>query len=209
MVSSSSLFLIFQLHGFSDDGWATAYSSFFNMVLVILLGRIAGVFLGSNLLSWSSKKQASVSWSSTEAEYCGVALASCKLLWLRQLLCELGFSLPRLAIIWRDSIGVIYLSSNPVFHGRTKHVKVDVHFVCDLVRKGWLQVMYLSNTGQLADIFTKPLSSTRFSTLRNKLTIHADQSHLRGSVKEKQSILVALFRTELNNSLLSLSQQMI
>ena len=127
--------------------------------------------------------------SSTEAEYCGVALGSCELLWVQSLLRELGFVLHVPAIVWCDNIGAIYLSANPVFHGRTKHVDVDVHFVRDLVKKGRITIRYLSTMAQIANIFTKPLSFARFSTLRNKLTVHPDQSHLRGRVKENQSTI--------------------
>lgn len=127
--------------------------------------------------------------SSTEAEYCGVAFGSFELLWVQSLLRELGFLLPVPAIVWCDNIGAIYLSANPVFHGRAKHVEVDVHFVRDLVKMGRITVRYLSTMDQIADIFTKPLSFARFSTLRNKLTVHPDQSRLRGRVKANQSTI--------------------
>jgi hypothetical protein len=49
------------------------------------------IFLGDTLISWSSKRQAVVSRSSAEAEYCGVANAVAECCWLRNLLCELHF----------------------------------------------------------------------------------------------------------------------
>ncbi|XXG70266.1 hypothetical protein AAC387_Pa06g3063 [Persea americana] len=165
-----------QLHGFTDADWAGCLDDRKSTSGY-------GIFLGSNLLSWSSKKQTTVARSSTEAEYRGIALASCELLWVQYLLSELGFSMRSLAIVWCDNIGAIYLSANPIFHGRTKHVEIDVHFVRDLITKRCLDVHYLSTVDHLADIFTKPLGSKRFIALRGKLTVA--QSCLRGCVKEK------------------------
>jgi hypothetical protein len=87
------------------------------------------VFLSSNILSWSSKKQPIVSRSSTEAEYKAVANASAELIWTQALFRELGVFLSSAPILFCDNIGVTYLSSNPAFHARTKHIAIDYHFV--------------------------------------------------------------------------------
>jgi hypothetical protein len=47
------------------------------------------VFLGSNLISWSARKQATVSRSSTEAEYKALADATAEMMWVQKLLTEL------------------------------------------------------------------------------------------------------------------------
>nr|GEX90566.1 ribonuclease H-like domain-containing protein [Tanacetum cinerariifolium] len=78
------------------------------------------VFLGNNLLSWSSKRQATISRSSAEAEYMGVANAVAETCWI----------LP-------------YISSNPVQHQRTKHIEIDIHFVRDLVATGHVRVLHV------------------------------------------------------------------
>jgi hypothetical protein len=78
------------------------------------------VFLGSNLISWSSRKQPTVSRSSTEAEYKSVANTAAKLLWIQSLLRDLELKLPSRPKIWCDNIGATYLFVNPVFHARTK-----------------------------------------------------------------------------------------
>lgn len=62
------------------------------------------VYLGSNLVSWSARKQATVSRSSTEAEYKALANATAEVLWIQTLLQELGVKAPRSAKIWCDNI---------------------------------------------------------------------------------------------------------
>ncbi|GKB52103.1 ribonuclease H-like domain-containing protein, partial [Tanacetum coccineum] len=94
------------------------------------------VFLGNNLLSWSSKRQPTLSRSSTEAEYRGVANAVTKTCWLRNLLRELHTPLSSDALVYCDNVSVVYLSCNPVQHQRTKHIEIDIHFVRDLVAAG-------------------------------------------------------------------------
>lgn len=63
------------------------------------------VFLGTNLVSWSAKKQATVSWSSTEAEYKAIENATAEVMWIQILLRELGISSPKAAKLWCDNIG--------------------------------------------------------------------------------------------------------
>jgi hypothetical protein len=72
------------------------------------------VFLGDNLISWSSTRQATVSPSSAEAEYCAVSNAVAEATWLRQLLLELHAPLHRATIVLYDNINTIYMSSNLV-----------------------------------------------------------------------------------------------
>ena len=102
------------------------------------------VFLGSNLVSWSARKQPTVSRSSTEAEYKAIANATAELMWIQSLLKELKISCPPTARIWCDNIGATYLTANPVFHGRVKHVEIDFHFVRERVARKLLDVRVIS-----------------------------------------------------------------
>jgi hypothetical protein len=91
------------------------------------------IFLGSNLLSWSSKKQPVVSCLTTESKYKSMANTAADLCWLQSLFSELCVFLPIVPILYCDNIGATYLSANPVFHAWTKHISIDYHFVRDRV----------------------------------------------------------------------------
>jgi hypothetical protein len=82
------------------------------------------VFFGPNLISWKAGKQATVSRSSTEAEYKAVADATTELVWVEVLLRELGVKLKHKPCLWCDNLGATYLSANHVFHARTKHIEI-------------------------------------------------------------------------------------
>ncbi|KAJ9550950.1 hypothetical protein OSB04_014995 [Centaurea solstitialis] len=129
------------------------------------------IYLGSNLVSWSARKQKTVSRSSTESEYKALADTVAELTWLETLLRELRVPVKSVPTLWCDNLGATYLSANPVFHARTKHVEVDFHFVREKVAQGKLSVQFISTHDQIADVFTKPLSSERFLFLKSKLRV--------------------------------------
>jgi hypothetical protein len=129
------------------------------------------VFLSANLISWSSKRQATVSHSSTEAEYRAVANAVAEASWLRQLLLELHTPLCRATVVFCDNISTVYMSSNPVQHQRTKHIEIDLHFVRDQVALGHVKVLHVPTSSQYADIFTKGLPSAVFTKFRSSLNV--------------------------------------
>jgi hypothetical protein len=131
------------------------------------------IYFGDNLISWSSRKQPTVSRSSTEAGYKAVDNATAEVIWIQVLLCELGISQPRPPSLWYDNIGATYLSANPIFHRRTKHVEVDYYFVRERVASHQLEVRFISSKDQIADIMTKPLPVTAFSNLRHNLNLVA------------------------------------
>lgn len=129
------------------------------------------VYLGSNVVSWSSKRQSSISRSSAEAEYKGVANVVAELTWIRNLLFELGNPISKASIVYCDNISSIYLAHNPVRHQRTKHVEIDIHFVREKVALGHVKVLFVPSSLQFADIFTKGLPSSLFNDFRTRLTV--------------------------------------
>jgi histone deacetylase 1/2 len=129
------------------------------------------VFFGPNLISWSAKKQATVSRSSTEAEYKSVANATAKVIWLQSLLAELGVRLTQVPCLWCDNLGATYLSANPVFHARAKHIEIDFHFVRERVMKKQLQIRFIPSRDQVADGFTKQLPYQAFENFKHNLNL--------------------------------------
>ena len=135
------------------------------------------VFFGPNLIAWSARKQATVSRSSTEAEYKAVGNATAEIIWIQSLLKELRVPQPQPPVLWCDNIGATYLSSNPVFHARTKHIEVEYHFARERVVQKLLHIKFISSKDQLADIFTKPLSQPQFEGCRRNLNLLCTSGH--------------------------------
>jgi hypothetical protein len=129
------------------------------------------VFLGNALISWSSKRQTTVSRSSAEAEYRGVANAVAECSWLRQLLGELHCVVPKATVAYCDNISSVYMARNPVHHRRTKHIEIDIHFVREKVAIGELRVLQIPSAHQFADIFTKGLPTAMFEDFRSSLCV--------------------------------------
>ncbi|XP_062100076.1 uncharacterized mitochondrial protein AtMg00810-like [Humulus lupulus] len=123
------------------------------------------IFLGHNLISWSSSKQKVVSRSSTESEYRAMANGAAEVSWLQSLLSELGMPLPHPPVLYCDNVSTLHLSSNPVLHARTKHVELDYHFIRERVLRKDLLLSFTPSSDQLADCLTKPLITTRFQEL--------------------------------------------
>ena len=127
-------------------------------------------FLGTSLVSWSSRKQSSVAQSTAEAEY--VAAASCcsQILWMVSTLKDFGLNFASVPLFC-DNTSAINIAKNPVQHSRTKHIDIRFHFLRDHVEKGDVVLHFLESEQQVADIFTKALDSSRFAYLRGELGV--------------------------------------
>jgi hypothetical protein len=127
-------------------------------------------FLGSPLVYWSSRKQSSVTQSTTEAEY--VAAASCcsQLLWITYTMSDFGEEYTHVPLQC-DCTSAISVAKNPVLHSETKYIEVRYHFLRDNVEKGNITLIHVPTHDQLADIFTKPLDQATFTRLRGELGV--------------------------------------
>ncbi|GKD16477.1 ribonuclease H-like domain-containing protein, partial [Tanacetum coccineum] len=99
------------------------------------------IFYGNNILTWSSKRQDTLSRSSAEAKYHGVANVVAETSWIRNLLRELHTPLSTATLVYCDNVSAVYMSANPVQHQRTKHIDIDIHFVRDKVAAGHVRVL--------------------------------------------------------------------
>lgn len=131
------------------------------------------MYLGKNIVSWCSKKQNTVSRSSTEAEYRSVAAGVAEVMWLKSLLSEVLGHVIESSTIWCDNSSAVQLTANPILHSRTKHVELDLYFVREQVAKGDIIINHIPALYQKADILTKSLSSARFLRLREELNVEA------------------------------------
>ena len=86
-------------------------------------------FVGGNLITWRSKKQNVVARSSTEAEFRALTRGICEGIWIKEILGELKISLTIPVRIYCDNKAAIFIAHNLVLHDRTKHIKVDKHFI--------------------------------------------------------------------------------
>jgi len=123
------------------------------------------VMLGSAPVSWSSKKQSTVSCSSTEAEYNSLSETAREVVWLRLLLKEMGEQQEGPTTVFEDNQQTIVWAQDPKHHGRNKHLDVKLHYIREQVARKTLAVEYVSTQNQLADVMTKPLGRVTFERL--------------------------------------------
>ncbi|KAJ9554092.1 hypothetical protein OSB04_018137 [Centaurea solstitialis] len=143
------------LHGFTDADWAGD---------VITRRSTTGYCfsLGSAVVSWCSKKQQTVTLSSTEAEYVAATMATQECIWLKRLLKDIGVNIDYPVPLACDNESTIKLAGNPVFHARTKHIEVHHHFVREKVLNQEIVLQKVKTNDQVADVFTKALSKVKF-----------------------------------------------
>ncbi|GJT61057.1 ribonuclease H-like domain-containing protein [Tanacetum coccineum] len=139
----------------SDPNWCGCWFAFICMILESLIWHLLRefsdmrstsgycVFLGDNLLSSLAKRQHTLSRSSVEVEYRGVANVVAKTVWLRNLLKELHTPLLSTTLVYCDNVSAIYMTTNHVQHQRTKHIEIDIHFVRDMVARGQIRVLHV------------------------------------------------------------------
>lgn len=130
-------------------------------------------FLG---ITWSTKKQPTVSRSSTEAEYRALAVATAEATWIQFILRDLGIYLRTPILAKCDNIGAIHLAHNPVFHSRSKHVALDYPVIREKINQGDLTVSHVPTSQQLAHVFTKAVSAAKFKEFMSNLHVRSSPS---------------------------------
>ncbi|CAM8987559.1 unnamed protein product [Rhodiola kirilowii] len=152
------------LQAFCDADWAAC---------PLIRRSITGhcVMIGPCIISWKTKKQPVVSKSSVESEYRSMAAVCCELAWLARLIGDMGVPVSSAIHLYCDNKVAIHIAHNPVFHERTKHVKLDCHLVRSHVVSKFILPLHINTHDQLADIFTKSLTREQLRYLCSKLGV--------------------------------------
>ena len=151
--------------GYSDSDWASQ----------IHCHSISGFafFIGTGVVSWSSKKQPIITLSSTKAEYVALTHSSKDIIWSHKLLTEFSFifvfKLP--TTLYCDNQGAIRLSKDSMFHGCTKHIDIHFHFIWQTVSQNHITLLYCPTDDMIADTFTKSLAHFKFEKFCNLLGV--------------------------------------
>lgn len=109
------------LYGFLDSNWVGCPTTWRSTIGYC-------IFLGENCISWSSKKQMIVAHSSVEVEYRFLASTCAKLTRITFLLRDVDIHYSN-HLNFTNNMGSLNLSKSPMFHARTKHIKLNYHFI--------------------------------------------------------------------------------
>lgn len=151
---------VFRLCVYSDSDWAGDPSDRRSITGYVMQ-------LCGGAISWYSKKQSTVSLSSTEAEYNAGAETAREVTWLRALLTDMGEEQKHPTIVQIDNQGAIAMGNGSGSVDRRKHIDVKHHYLKEKVEMGILELVYVPSASNLADIFTKPLDKIKFIPLRD------------------------------------------
>lgn len=124
--------------------------------------------LAGGAVSWMSKLQRVVALSTTEAEYMAATQACKESIWIQRLLEELGHKQEKI-VLFCDSQSALYIAKNPAFHSRTKHIRVQYHFVREVVEEGTVDMQKIHTNENLADVMTKPVNTDKFIQCRSSI----------------------------------------
>src|SRR5258708_25612560 len=158
------------LMGFADSNWAGDPNSRRSVSGYVFM------FCGA-VVSWSAKKQLTITLSSTEAEYMAMTHAGKEAVFLQHLYSDVGIPISVPIFLLIDNQSAIALAENPIFHARSKHIEVRHHWVREKIEDGTIKLDYIPMANQIADIFTKPLNSEKFRKFRDALGLVPVKAH--------------------------------
>ncbi|GJV38731.1 ribonuclease H-like domain-containing protein [Tanacetum coccineum] len=176
------------LKAYSDADWAKC---------VVTRKSVTGycIFINDNLISWKSKKQNTISKSSSEAEYRALASVTSEVIWVLKVLKDLGYDNLLPVSLFCDSKPAIKIAANPVFHERTKHLEIDLHFVREKILKGVIKTVKVESANQIADILTKGLDTIQHNKLVHNLgMINLYQIYIKGDVERYNLYMIFILQ---------------
>jgi len=115
--------------------------------------------IGTGAVSWSSKLQSLVALSTTEAEFIAAVEAGKEMLWMWNLLAELGHPVNVPSVFRIDNQSALSVAKNPEHHGRMKHLDMRFFWLRDAVVQKQLTLEFV--VGMLFFGMCTPKCSTR------------------------------------------------
>ena len=113
------------------------------------------VKLNGGVVAYKTKKHSTVALSSAEAEYITVSLCLQKVQEVLHLLDFLGFEVQKPVQVHVDNQAVIKSYKNDAVTLKLKHMDLKYHYTKDLVKKGLVELKYVSSRENVADQLTK------------------------------------------------------
>ena len=129
------------------------------------------VMIGTTPVCWYSSKQTSTAQSTTDAEIVSMNLATKEIVWIRNLLKEMGIAIAQPTRLLCDNQSAIMLAHNPVFHKRTKHIMVKFRFLIENLEQEEAILEHIKSLLNLADGLTKSLGASLFKSHRNSINM--------------------------------------
>jgi transposase InsO family protein len=153
-----------KLVGYSDADYASDKDSRKSVTGYVFI-------LGNCVISWASKKQATVALSTAESEYMALSATAQEAIWLIRSIKEMKHDIELPVVLKEDNKACISIAYNPVQHSRTKHIDVRYHYIREQVEGGTFTVEYCPTKDMLADMLTKALPKDQFKKLRDGLNM--------------------------------------
>jgi hypothetical protein len=166
-----------EICSYSDANWAGSYDRKSTTGFC--------TFIGENLVTWKNKKQNVVARSSVEMEYRVMTSTASELIWIKQLLRDMGLKVDKPIQIFYDNQVAQHIALNPIFHERTKHIEIDCHFIREKLQAKEIETPFVRSEDQLTDIFMKGLEPRPFNENTDKFElIDIYNPNLRGNVED-------------------------
>ena len=159
-----------QLIGYSDANWGGDIDTSKSTSGYLFL------FMGG-CLSARSKLQETVATSTLHSEWIATYHATTELIWLKNLMKELGWQQDSYTI-YTDNMGVVTISKNPEGHQQSKHMDIKYRYIRECVEAGLINIKYIATDLNIADIFTKGLPNLKFLEHRNKMVTDTEVTQL-------------------------------
>src|SRR5210317_1055697 len=159
---------LFWIEAYSDSDYATDTETRKSVTGFIIY------FCGVPV-SWCSRSQRSVTLSSSEAEYIALSETAKEIVFLYQLVIEMGLEVKLPITVRVDNIGAMFMAENIAVSGKTKHVQIRYRFVNDLIEEGFLEVVFVGTLDNDADLFTKNVKGDLYEEHSKKIVHEMDE----------------------------------